>query len=405
MNARLQLIIATLGARKLRTALTLLGIFVGIATIVALISVGQGLKDAISLQFAALGTDRIIVQPKSAVFGPPGQGAAAQLTKDDAEQVKHAPGVAAVARRLIKSAKAEFNHRVQFTFLGSMPEDADGRRLIEESFRLKTAQGRLLKQGDRNVVVLGNRFLDKERFGKAVSINDKILINDRSFEVVGILDKLGQPQFDSIVLMPEEAMRDLYGLPDEVSALAVRAAKGTDINTVADAITRELRRFRHVKEGKEDFTVQTQGQLLGAVNNIIDVVQIVLVGIAAIALVVGGIGIMNTMYTSVLQRTKDIGIMKAVGATNKDIFMLFLLESGILGLAGGIIGVLLGMGLASLVEFGAAQSLGSGLIKASFPGYLIIGALVFSFLIGAISGTLPAYQASRLKPVDSLRYE
>ena len=123
-----------------------------------------------------------------------------------------------------------------------------------------------------------------------------------------------------------------------------------------------------------------------------------------IAIIVGGIGIMNTMYTSVLQRTRDIGIMKAIGAKNSDILLIFLIESGILGLVGGAIGILIGVALSKLVEFASFQS-GITLFQAYFPWYLIAGALAFSFIVGVLSGILPARQASKLKPVDALRYE
>jgi len=130
-----------------------------------------------------------------------------------------------------------------------------------------------------------------------------------------------------------------------------------------------------------------------------------LVGIAAISLIVGGIGVANTMYTSVLERTKEIGTMKAVGAKNSDIMFLFLIESGLLGLIGGVIGVLIGLGLSKIAEYFATVQLGTNLLQASASTNLIIGALIFSFLIGAISGVFPAMQASKLKPVDALRYE
>ncbi len=137
---------------------------------------------------------------------------------------------------------------------------------------------------------------------------------------------------------------------------------------------------------------------------ILNIIQIFLIGIAAISLVVGGIGIMNTMYTSVLERTKEIGIMKSIGAKNSDILIIFLIESGILGLIGGLIGIILGMSFSKLIELGAKLA-GYGMIQVSFPLLLILGTLLFSFLIGTISGVLPARQASKLKPVDALRYE
>ena len=164
-------------------------------------------------------------------------------------------------------------------------------------------------------------------------------------------------------------------------------------------------RDEKLKEKPKTFSVSTSEQLLETFGDILSVVQAVLVGIATISLLVGGIGIMNTMYTAVIERTKEIGTMKAVGARNSDILFIFLFESGLLGLVGGAIGIGIGIGLGKTAEYIASVSLGTDLLKAVFPWYLILGALTFSFLVGCISGVAPAYQASRLKPADALRYE
>ncbi|HIE33536.1 MAG TPA: FtsX-like permease family protein [Candidatus Altiarchaeales archaeon] len=149
----------------------------------------------------------------------------------------------------------------------------------------------------------------------------------------------------------------------------------------------------------------TTEQVRETVNSILLVIQIVVIGIAAISLIVGGVGIMNSMYTSVLERTREIGVMKAIGARNSDIMLLFLIESGIIGLVGGIIGCLIGVGLAKGVEFVATQELSTAILKASITPGLIIGALIFSFMVGCISGLLPAKGAAEMNPIDALRYE
>jgi putative ABC transport system permease protein len=175
---------------------------------------------------------------------------------------------------------------------------------------------------------------------------------------------------------------------------------------VAENIKEKLRKHRNVKEGEEDFTVQTSQELLDSVGVILDAVQWFLIGIAAISLLVGGIGIMNTMYTSVLERTREIGVMKAIGARNGDITILFLIEAGVLGMAGGLIGCLLGVTLSKTVEILSAGALAnSTLVKAYVSAELIAGALLLSFIVGCVSGVLPARQAANLKPVDALRYE
>jgi putative ABC transport system permease protein len=396
--------VQTFTKRKLRSWLTMLGIFIGIAAIVSLISLGQGLKTAIGAQFQGLGTDRIIVQAKSFAFGAPGQNTAVTLTKDDLNRVEKVPGVLRVASRIIKSAKIEFNDQVQFTGVGSLPSTTEGARFVIETIRLKAAQGRMLDAHDKKKVMVGHSYADKAKFGKAVQVGSTLLVNGEPFEVVGVLDKLGNPQFDNIILMPEDEMRALYNIPDEVSAITAQSAPGTNTEAVAQRIKKELRSFRGEKEGKETFNTQTSGQLLQTLGTVLTIVQAVLVGIASISLVVGGVGITNTMYTAVLERTNEIGVMKSVGARNRDILAIFLTESGLLGLTGGAIGIAIGIGLSKIVEFGAAQALGSGLVQASFPLYLVFGALGFSFVVGSLAGTLPAMQASKLSPVEALRY-
>ncbi len=205
--------------------------------------------------------------------------------------------------------------------------------------------------------------------------------------------------------MPKDTLKEILNVQDEESQILVKASIDSNVTNLADTIKRKLTSYRGEKEGQETFSVSTSEQILNSFKDIFGIVQAVLVGIAAISLFVGGIGIANTMYTSVLERTKEIGTMKAVGAKNSDILILFLIESGLLGLMGGIIGIGIGLGLSKTAEYIAATQLGTDLLQASIDPVLIIGALTFSFLIGAISGVFPAMQASKLKPVDALRYE
>ena len=204
--------------------------------------------------------------------------------------------------------------------------------------------------------------------------------------------------------MNENDLRDLIGIKEEYSAVFAKVSQGEKPAEIADRILRAIRRDRGQKEGFEDFTVSTSEDIIKSINTILGVVQAVFIGIALISLFVGGIGIMNTMYTSVLEQTNEIGIMKAIGAQNKDILGIFLMESGLLGLFGGGIGILLGIGLSKIVEF-VGRGFAGDVLKASFPWYLIVGCLLFSVIIGLISGGFPARQASKMQPVDALRSE
>lgn len=392
-----------LKTRKLRTWLTMIGIFIGIAAIVSLISLGQGMKDAITSQFQSLGSDRLTIQAKGIQFGPPGSNVVVPLTKDDIKVIEKVNGVDSVSGRLIQTAVATFEKKNKVTWFVDVPSDSKQRALFNDILKPKTSYGRFLLTSDKYKVVVGNDYSTSPLLGKEVVVGDKIEINGQQFEIVGILEKKGNPQFDLAIYMNEEVLRDVTNTPDKVSMITVRINKGEDLNRMADTITRALRRARNEADGKETFQIQTPEQTLSAVNTILTIVQAVLIGIASISLLVGGIGIMNTMYTSVLERTKEIGIMKAIGAKNSDVLLIFLIESGFLGLLGGIIGLTLGILISKSVEIIATNVLGTGLLKASISIYLLAGALLFSFLIGSISGVLPAIQASKMTPVKALR--
>ncbi len=392
-----------LKTRKLRTWLTMIGIFIGIAAIVSLISLGQGMKDAITSQFQSLGSDRLTIQAKGIQFGPPGSNVVVPLTKDDIKVIEKVNGVDSVSGRLIQTAVATFEKKNKVTWFVDVPSDSKQRALFNDILKPKTSSGRFLLTSDKYKVVVGNDYSTSPLLGKEVVVGDKIEINGQQFEIVGILEKKGNPQFELAIYMNEEVLRDVTNTPDKVSMITVRINKGEDLNRMADTITRALRRARNEADGKETFQIQTPEQTLSAVNTILTIVQAVLIGIASISLLVGGIGIMNTMYTSVLERTKEIGIMKAIGAKNSDVLLIFLIESGFLGLLGGIIGLTLGILISKSVEIIATNVLGTGLLKASISIYLLAGALLFSFLIGSISGVLPAIQASKMTPVKALR--
>ena len=391
--------------RQVRSWLTMIGIFIGVAAVVALISLGQGLTAAINAQFATFGVDKVIVQPKSAGFGPPGAFAAGNLTSHDTQLLKNVPGVLQVSGTVIKSGTIEFGKEQQARIIQSIPTESREAELMIKTNNLEIIAGRMIRSNDKTKVLIGYNYAHGKLFTKQVSVGNKLIISGKEFEVVGILKRLGDPGTDNGIIMSEKAVEELFGTAGQLSYIVVQVKEGESLDDVTDRITRIMRRDRGLREGKEDFQIQSPQQILESFNIILTVVQAVVVGIAGISILVGAIGIMNTMYTAVLERTREIGIMKATGARNSHILYIFLIESGMLGMAGGAIGVALGVGIGKLVEAVARQALGTDLLQASFPWYLIVGALFFSFALGAVSGTLPAMQASRLKPADALRYE
>ncbi|MBW2990636.1 ABC transporter permease [Candidatus Woesearchaeota archaeon] len=394
----------SLAKRRLRTYLTMIGIFIGIAAVVSLIGLGQGLRVAITSQFGFLGTDILSVQASGVTFGgPPGSGAVTPLTTDLVDKIEKVNGVDAVIARYIESGTMEFNNEQVIGFAMSVPE-GDKRKIIEKMANLETEQGRLLRDDDTKGVLLGNDFTKDDMFGRGISSGDRILLNDVEFRVVGILEKKGSFMFDQAVLVNEQSMIDFLDTDeDEVDIIAVKVKDEKEIDAVQERIERLLRKERDVDLGEEDFEVQSPQAMLESLDSTLFAIQLFITIIALISLLVGGIGIMNTMYTAVLERTKEIGIMKAIGARNSTIFTLFFIESGFLGMVGGIIGIVLGMIFAYGLAAIGRVALGADLIQASIGFDLIIGALLFSFVLGTIFGVLPAVRASKLNPVDSLR--
>jgi len=399
----LTLAVRNVRRRGLRSWLTMLGIFIGIAAVVSLISLGQGLQDSINQQFEILGSDKIIIESKH--IGPPGSSASELLilTSKDLKVISETRGVEKAAGILIKTGVAEFKDELKVSF--AFGTDEEYLSLFEDLGNFAVIEGRNLEDEDKFKVVVGYNHAFGDRWSKPVELRNTITVEGIEFKVVGIRGKTGNPFDDNSLSIPKETMRELLNIGDEESQIIARTESGFNPENVAEEIERKLRKSRDEREDQETFNVTTAEQILQGFNRIFGIVQAVLVGIAAISLVVGGIGIMNTMYTAVLERTREIGIMKAIGAKNSDITLIFLFESGLLGLLGGIIGVTLGFGIGKATEYFAALSLGTDLLQASFPPQLILGALAFSFLVGSLSGLLPALQAAKLKPTEALRYQ
>ncbi len=390
--------------RKVRSWLTMVGIFIGITAVVAIISLGQGLQVAINEQFNELGLDKIFIQPGGGGFGG---SAAVILDDDDRKEIENTQGVINTLGLVFQSATIEFkDEQEQVLVTGYTLKEGD--ELYKEMMGVYIEQGRLLERGDSFKAVVGfSHAQDKRIWSRGLGLGDKLVIRGFDVTVVGIQEDLGNAADNEGVQISAEAYERIFGVrvEEEYQNIVAQTAPGQDPNVIAENIEKNLRNFRNLDEGDEDFSLQTTEELADSFGSILNIVNVVIIGIAAISLVIGGIGIMNTMYTAVVERTQEIGIMKAIGAQNKDILTIFLIESGILGLVGGAIGVITGLGIAKIVEIVGIIQTGSPLIRFWWSWELIVGALLFSFLVGAISGLAPAYQASKQKPVDSLRYE
>lgn len=390
--------------RGIRSWLTLLGIFIGIATVVSLISLGGGLRQAIVSQFGVGNTEVIEVQAGGLnSFGPPGTSVTNPLTDDDVDAISRIGSVDEAIGRNIVTVRAEFNDILMIGSATNIP-DGSKRDLTYEIMDIEPLEGRLLDDGDSGEVVLGNNFYfeDKSGFDKAVRVGNTITINDRKYQVIGILEKKGSFIFDAIILLNEEDLNSISEQGDTVDFIEVKVKNRDMMATAEQDIEDLLRDRRDVKIGEEDFEVSTPEASLETVNQVLTGIQIFVVMIAAISIIVGSLGIVNTMTTSVLERVKEIGIMKAIGARNSDIFYQFFIESGLLGLVGGTLGILFGIMIGYFGTFAINSFLGAS-TAPEISWSLILFTFIGSFLVGAISGIIPAIRAAKQRPVEALR--
>ena len=390
--------------RRKRSILTLLGIIIGIAAVVSLITLGQGLKNSIAGQFNALGSDKLIISPKGNSLSLGLSTDAVKITTKDLDIIRRVSGIKRAGGWIYTSAKVESNDQVRYFSVSGYPTKKEEIELLFEASNYKILKGRLIEPGDTNKAVVGYAYTDPNLFGKPLDLGDKITIQGKQFKIVGFWDKTGSPPDDQGIIITYSTYEELFNKRDELGIIIAQTQAGENTDQIAADLEKELRKNRNVKPGKEDFTIQTPKQLGAAFGTVINIVEVVLIGIAAISLIVGGVGITNTMYTSVLERTKEIGLLKAIGAKRRDIITIFILEAGIFGLVGGLIGVLIGSGFALAV--GAIFKVAIGpLLTIQLDPKLILGALLFAFILGCLAGITPARKASKLNPIEALRYD
>jgi putative ABC transport system permease protein len=392
------LALSRLGTGKLRTALTMLGIIIGVASVVALVSVAQGATKGISDRLQSLGTNLITVRPGSSRTGATrgAAGSATTLTLDDANALSGLAGVQAIApelttNKLIVAGSQNETARVVGTTPGYL-----------SVFAYQIWVGSFLNSAsvDHNlrIAVIGATTADNLQLTDK-SIGTTILVGGLPFDLVGIMQpKGGTATADDIVVIPLSTAHELFIGSNSVSAIGISATSQDAISDVSAEITSTLEQRHGITTGVDDFSLTTQAQLLGTVSSVSDVLTLLLAGIASISLLVGGIGIMNIMLVSVRERTREIGIRKAIGARGRDILSQFLVEALALSLAGGVIGI----GVGVVASFAIGTYAGWGFI---FSPMTVVVAVGFSLVVGIVFGVWPASQAARLDPVVALRYE
>ena len=407
-----RLAINSIVKRRLRSWLTVLGIVIGIAAVVSLVSLTQGFTSQIQAQLGGLGGDLVLVTPGGgrAASLPVGPGAfrapetaGGNLTGNDLQAVRSLPGVLHASSSVSRQASVSFSGKSSTLTVNGV--DGQWRFVVTTDLQA----GRFLLPGDSRVAVVGNDVANKV-FDKPLKLNDLIYVQGQAFRVVGVLKASGViGQQDRALFIPDAQARSTFLLPQGAfSIITVKASDASKSVELAELIESRLRVLHHVREGEEDFSVVSTQSLQETVNSVIGSANVFYFAIAGISLVVGAIGIANTMFMSVLERTRLIGVMKALGMTNANVSLLFLTESTLLGFFGGALGVLLGVGfsqaLPGLISFEGMEQ--STLKLAPLVTLeLVAFALLFSILIGAVSGILPARRAALLEPVEALRYE
>jgi len=389
--------------RKTRTFLTLLSIFVGITTIFIFISFGLGLFSYIQELAGESSLDKFIVQARG--IGAPGLDQTFALDDSDLREVEKTLGVKKGVGFYAGVVEVEHKREKKFVFLSSWKPTVQNNQLIEEAFGFSVDPGRELKKGDTGKVVLGHNYqLPNKIFENPFKVGGKIDLNGESFSIIGFYELVGNPQDDSNVYVTEKDFKSLLGEDQKFGVIFGQVHNTDEMDIIVDRIKKNVRKNRGLEEGKEDFFVQTYEELIDQFGAILNIVIGFIILIALISVLVSAINTANTMVTSVLERTKEIGIMKAIGATRSMIRNMFLIESGLVGLVAGMFGVIIGWAISSL--FGAVLSvLGWSFLAPKFTASLFILLILFSTVVGVISGVTVAIQASLLKPVDALRYE
>jgi putative ABC transport system permease protein len=406
MNPLMIVIVAIKALRRnaMRTALTALGMIIGVAAVIVMVAIGTGARTSIETQIRSAGSNIVMVNAGSGGFGPvrQGQGAVTTLTDDDADAIrKEVSGVRYVSpslntRTQIVAPGANWNTQIQ----GSSEQLPAIRSWPVQTGSFFTAQD---VSSAARVVVLGSVTRD-QLFGPGSDpVGATVRINNQPFRVVGVLTAKGQaamgPDQDDVVMAPYTTVQKrLMGI-QHISGIIVSANDGVALDAVSDQIAALLRTRHRIQPGADDdFMVRTQAEMTSMLTSTTDTMTYLLAGIAAVSLIVGGIGIMNIMLVSVTERTREIGLRLSVGARDVDVLTQFLVEAIVLSLAGGTIGILLGMGAA----FGVSHFL-------NWSTAVTVRSVLLSFGVAAATGVFfglyPARKASRLDPIDALRFE
>ncbi len=384
--------------RKVRTWLTLISIVIGVSLVVTLVSVGDGLKKSVAEQIDKFGADNVIIIPGSGDITSIAtqRVLTGHLWERDIERIKSVPGVDAVDGMV-------FAMRTTITYKGkSISSPVFGMtspHIFDYVKTYRIAKGRYLKPGDKHVALVGYLFAH-DLFDQPIDVGSTIYINGVKYRVIGVLDYIGgmNEQDDMAIIIPYDEVREFAKdelLDDEVHMIYVHTTG--DTNRTVELIKQQLRNSHHVSKDEEDFSIITADTMKEEVDKILNSITLFLGIISGISLVVGTVGIINTMYMVIIERTRELGTLKALGAKNKHILTSLAIESWLIGLVGGVIGVVVGIIFTNIWSmFG---------LPSSVSPALGIEAIMIASLIGVVGGLIPGRRVLRLDPTEALRYE
>lgn len=383
---------------KSRSFLTVLSIFAGIATIFVFISFGLGLYTYIDNLSTSSSADKVLIQPGN------GKSIGSSFVMDDSDirAIERTPGVIDVSGSYLKAAQIKKGDEIKYAFMMSYePRNP----IMLDIAGVGIEKGRLLESGDNGKVLLGyNYMLDNKIFSKGLNLNDKVEINNKKVRVVGFFEPVGNPGDDSNIYVTGDFFNRIYDEEKNSYGMIIAKVDKNNVAGISEKIENSLRKHRNLNKGEEDFTVQSFDSLVESYSSALNIVIGFIVLIALISVLVSAVNTANTMITSVLERYKEIGILKAIGARNREIFTIFLFESSFLGFIAGVIGTGFGYLITSITG-SVLDSLGWSFLAPYYSWWLFAACIGFAVLTGAISGVIPAINASRINTVDALRYE
>lgn len=404
-----------LSQRGLRSWLTIIGIVIGAGSVLSLLSLGEGLQKQMTEKFGELDSRLITINPGSKRVTGMGPGRFERrgstettenpnLTEKDVLALESVEGISHIDP--IVSGRCDVKYTTESVTLSVEGVDP---RAWKEMTTVELEKGRWLKSSDENAVIVGYG-VAHDIFSKDLMLNTQLTVEGESFKIIGVLEESGgMGGSDNTVIMLTDSARKVVEdvNHDQYSSIELQVADSASVEKVVNATEERLMLTRHVTEQNKDFTVSSTQEIQETVSEMSTTLNLFLGGIAAISLLVGSVGIANTMFMSVMERTKQIGTLKALGSTDLEIMKMFILESSLIGLVGGVLGVFLGFigtGLISILTSGM-MPMGGGGATAVIKPQLVIFVLGFSILIGTLSGLLPARRAAKLEPVEALRYE